>query len=159
MIESLSQHLDAADKRVDHCEALLHTTTEQHAENAKAMMMEMSDQLAQESERLLFERKKHERMYAEMLVQVGELQKLLSAQRTEAAGRFAEVVKSKDLDSLKDLIIEGEKIVARIKQTLIPREEGKPTVYHITSIYRVRNQQVVETWSSFYPNVNYLKND
>ena len=97
MIESLSQHLDAADKRVDHCEALLHTTTEQHAENAKAMMMEMSDQLAQESERLLFERKKHERMYAEMLVQVGELQKLLSAQRTEAAGRFAEVVKSKDL--------------------------------------------------------------
>lgn len=62
-------------------------------------------------------------------------------------------------NELKDLIIEREKIVARIKQTLIPREEGKPTVYHITSIYRVLNHQVVETWSSFYPNVNYLKND
>ena len=60
------------------------------------MMTEMSDQLAQEGERLLSERKKHERMYAEMLVQVGELQKLLSVQRTEAANRFAEVVKSKD---------------------------------------------------------------
>ena len=142
MIESLSQHLNAADQRADNCEgidtssnshclnssnnshlfnthfsnhslsyllslthplwttpdckALLKSTTEQHAENAKSMMMEMSDQLAQESERLLSERKKHERMYAEMLVQVGELQKLLSAQRTEAAGRFAEAVKSKD---------------------------------------------------------------
>jgi hypothetical protein len=66
----------------------------------------------------------------------------------------------KEVDNeIKDLIIEGEKIVARIKQTLIPREDGKPTVYHIISIYRVLNQQVVETWSSFYPNVNYLKND
>ena len=76
--------------------ALLKSTTEQHAENAQSMMMEMSEQLAQESERLLSERKKHERMYAEMLVQVGELQKLLGAQRSEAASRFAEVVKSKD---------------------------------------------------------------
>lgn len=66
----------------------------------------------------------------------------------------------KEVDNeIKDLIIEKDKIVARIKQTLIPREEGKPTIYHIISIYRVLNQQVVETWSSFYPNVNYLKND
>lgn len=62
-------------------------------------------------------------------------------------------------NEIQDLIIEKDKVVARIKQTLIPREEGKPTVYHITSIYRVLNHQVVETWSSFYPNVNYLKND
>ncbi len=62
-------------------------------------------------------------------------------------------------NEIQDLIIENNKVVARIKQTLIPREEGKPTVYHITSIYRILNQQVVETWSSFYPNVNYLKND
>lgn len=62
-------------------------------------------------------------------------------------------------NEIQDLIIEKDKVVVRIKQTLIPREEGKPTVYHITSIYRILNQQVVETWSSFYPNVNYLKND
>ena len=62
-------------------------------------------------------------------------------------------------NEIKDLIIEGHKAVARIKQTLIPREEGKPTIYHLTSIYYVKNHQVVETWSSFYPNINYLKND
>lgn len=62
-------------------------------------------------------------------------------------------------NELKDLIIDGDKAVARIQQTLIPRVEGNPTVYYITSIYRVLNHQVVETWSSFYPNVNYLKND
>lgn len=62
-------------------------------------------------------------------------------------------------NEVKDLIIEGEKVVARIKQTLIPRIDGSPTVYHITAIYRIQQNQVVETWSSFYPNVNYLKND
>lgn len=62
-------------------------------------------------------------------------------------------------NEVRDLIIEGDKVVARIKQTLISRTDGKPTVYHITSIYRIRSNQVVETWSSFYPNVNYLKND
>lgn len=62
-------------------------------------------------------------------------------------------------NELLDLIIEDDKAVARIKQTMIPHVEGKPTVYHITSIYRIQNNQVVETWSSFYPNVNYLKND
>lgn len=62
-------------------------------------------------------------------------------------------------NEVKDLIIEGEKVVARLKQTLISKVDGKPTVYHITAIYHIRNHQVVETWSSFYPNVNYLKND
>ena len=62
-------------------------------------------------------------------------------------------------NELKDLILDGDKAVARIKQTLVPRELEKPTIYHIISIYRVVNHQVLETWSSFYPNVNYLKND
>ena len=61
-------------------------------------------------------------------------------------------------NDLLDMIIEGDKAVARIKQTMIRRDDGKPTVYHITAIYRVVNSQVVETWSSFYPNVNYLNN-
>ena len=62
-------------------------------------------------------------------------------------------------NEIKDLIIEGEKVVARLKQTLIGTTDGKPTIYYITAIYRILNNQVVETWSSFFPNVNYLKND
>jgi len=62
-------------------------------------------------------------------------------------------------NELQDLMIDGEKAIARIKQTLIAKTDGKPHVYHIISIYRVQNHQVVETWSSFYPNLNYLKND
>ena len=62
-------------------------------------------------------------------------------------------------NEVQDVIVEGEKVVARIKQTLMPRIDGKPTIYHIIAIYRIVDDQVLETWSSFYPNVNYLNNN
>lgn len=62
-------------------------------------------------------------------------------------------------NEIKDLMVDGEKVIARIKQTMIGRADDKPTIYQIIAIYRVVANQVVETWSSFYPNVNYLKND
>jgi hypothetical protein len=63
----------------------------------------------QESARLVGERKKHEQMYATMLGELGELQKLMTAQRAEAAQRQADAVAAKDAALRRLAALEAEK--------------------------------------------------
>ena len=65
--------------------------------------------LLQESARLVGERKKHEQMYATMLGELGELQKLMTAQRAEAAQRQADAVAAKDAALRRLAALEAEK--------------------------------------------------
>ena len=55
------------------------------------------------------ERKKHEQMYATMLGELGELQKLMTAQRAEAAQRQADGVAAKDAALRRLAALEAEK--------------------------------------------------
>ena len=65
--------------------------------------------MLQESARLVGERKKHEQMYATMLGELGELQKLMTAQRAEAAQRQADGVAAKDAALRRLAALEAEK--------------------------------------------------
>ena len=61
------------------------------------------------------------------------------------------------INDLHDLIIDDEKVVARIEQTCVG--ESKTDAYKIIAIYHIKEYKLVEMWSSFYPNVNYLDNE
>lgn len=61
-------------------------------------------------------------------------------------------------NDVKDIIIDDAKVVARIEQTCVGRN-NKVDTYKIIAIYHIKNYKLLEMWSSFYPNVDYLKNE
>ena len=71
--------------------------------------MEAGAQLAQERESAVGERKRHEQMYANMLTELAELQRLMTAQRAEAAQRQAAAVAGKEEALRRLAAVEADK--------------------------------------------------
>jgi hypothetical protein len=60
---------------------------------------------------------------------------------------------------IQEFLVDGDKIVARIDETLVSRENKENETYKLFAIYEVKNSQVTQMWASFYPNVQYLDNE
>ena len=55
---------------------------------------------------------------------------------------------------IKDLMIDGDKVIVRVEQTCVGEESEH--IYKIIAIYHVKDYKVIEMWASFQPTIDYL---
>lgn len=63
-------------------------------------------------------------------------------------------------NNLHDLIVDEDgKVAARIEQIVKSIETGEDKSYQIMALYHIKDNKLIEMWSSFFPHVNYLDNE